>query len=43
MRHTKSISGVTVCPFFTGALEGFDINTEADFAEAERLAATFTP
>lgn len=36
---TKTISGYTIAPFFTEQLEGFDINEECDFAEAERLIA----
>ncbi len=36
---TKTISGYTIAPFLTEDLEGFDINDEADFAEAERLIA----
>ena len=35
--QTKTISGYTIAPFLTEALEGFDINTEDDFAEAERI------
>ena len=38
LRQTHTISGHLVAPFLTESLEGFDINTEADFAEAERLA-----
>lgn len=34
----NSISGHVIYPFFTEGYEGFDINTEADFARAERLA-----
>ena len=34
---THTISGYTIAPFLTERLEGFDINTEADFIEAERL------
>jgi len=34
---TASIAGNTVMPFFTCGLEGFDINFEPDFTEAERL------
>lgn len=33
-----TISGQRVAPFLTDPLEGFDINTEADFARAEELA-----
>ena len=36
---TKTISGYHIAPFLTEGLEGFDINDEADFAEAERLMA----
>lgn len=35
--HFDSISGPTVAPFFTDTLEGFDINTETDWQEAERI------
>ena len=35
---TKTISGSHIAPFLTELLESVDINTEADFAEAERLA-----
>lgn len=37
IRETKAISGYRIAPFFTEALEGFDINTPEDWAEAERL------
>jgi CMP-N,N'-diacetyllegionaminic acid synthase len=40
VRDQHSLSGQTVAPFFTQGYEGFDINTEADFTEAERLIAT---
>ena len=36
---TKTISGYHIAPFLTEGLEGFDINTEEDFAEAERIVA----
>lgn len=35
--YRGSLSGRKILPFYTHGLEGFDINTEADFAEAERL------
>ena len=38
---TRTITGTTIAPFLTDALESFDINTPADFVEAERLAATY--
>jgi len=34
-----TISGNKVAPFFTEGYEGFDINTEEDWSEAERLVA----
>ncbi len=34
-----TISGTKIVPFFTEGYEGFDINTEADWLEAERIAA----
>ena len=37
---TKTISGYRIAPFLTDDLESFDINTEADFADAERLMTT---
>lgn len=37
---TKTISGIRIAPFFTDDREGFDLNTEADWREAERIAAT---
>ena len=36
---TKTISGYRIAPFLTEELEGFDINTEEDFAEAEATVA----
>ena len=36
---TKTISGYHVAPFLTDAIEGFDINDESDFTEAEVLAS----
>jgi CMP-N,N'-diacetyllegionaminic acid synthase len=36
---TKSISGYSIAPFLTDTLEGFDINSEADFTEAECIVA----
>jgi CMP-N,N'-diacetyllegionaminic acid synthase len=38
LRQYRTISGEIVSPLLTDPVEGFDINTEADFAEAERLA-----
>lgn len=35
-----TIHGRKVAPFFTEGYEGFDVNTEADWAEAERLIAS---
>lgn len=35
-----TISGGTIRPFFTEGYEGFDINDERDWAEAERLIAS---
>ena len=37
---TKTISGIRIAPFFTDDREGFDLNTEADWLEAVRIAAT---
>lgn len=37
IKATGTISGYRIAPFFTDALEGFDINTPEDWAEAERL------
>lgn len=37
IEQTGSISGVTVCPFPVNPVEAVDINTEADFALAERM------
>lgn len=34
---TKTISGYHIAPFLTEELEGFSIDTEADWAEAERI------
>lgn len=34
-----TISGTKVLPFFTSPVEGFDINTQADWEEAERIMA----
>ena len=36
---TKTIAGYHVAPFLTDAIEGFDINDESDFTEAEVLAS----
>lgn len=36
---TKTISGYHIAPFLTEDLEGFDINDESNFAEAERIVA----
>jgi CMP-N,N'-diacetyllegionaminic acid synthase len=33
---TKTISGYHIAPFLTDPIEGFDVNTEEDFTEAER-------
>ena len=41
--RTRTISGTTVCPFLTDEIEGFDINTERDWQEAERLADRYLP
>lgn len=38
-----TISGTRVMPFFTEGIEGVDINTPEDWAEAERLVATHYP
>ena len=37
--ETGTISGSRVLPFLTHGLEGFDINTEADWQRAEQLAS----
>jgi len=37
VRKLGTISGNRIMPFFTEGLEGFDINTEDDWKEAERL------
>jgi N-acylneuraminate cytidylyltransferase len=37
VRESATISGWEIAPFFTDAREGFDLNTEADWLEAERL------
>ncbi len=37
VKDTGTISGTRIRPFFTDGLEGFDINTEDDWGEAERL------
>jgi CMP-N,N'-diacetyllegionaminic acid synthase len=39
---TKTISGYRIAPFLTDARESFDINTEADFTEAEAIASSMT-
>ena len=36
--HSQRISGYTIAPFLTELLEGFDINTPADWVQAEILA-----
>ena len=36
--RTRSIAGTVICPLLTDPVEGSDINTEHDWAEAERLA-----
>ncbi len=40
VRETGTIAGKIVTPFFTEGYEGFDINTEDDWARAERLIAS---
>jgi hypothetical protein len=35
-----TISGRKIAPFFTDGIEGFSIDTEADWREAEYLART---
>lgn len=40
IKETRTISGYRVKPFFTETLEGFDINTPEDWAEAEIIAAS---
>lgn len=40
IRRTGTISGHMIAPFFTEPLEGFDINTPEDFAQAEAIAST---
>jgi len=42
IREKGTISGIVVAPFFTEGHEGFDINTEEDFARAESIAASLT-
>jgi len=42
LRAFDTISGTHVAPFFTEGREGFDINTEDDWSEAERLACQLT-
>ena len=37
--ETNTIAGMTVVPFLTEGAEGFDLNDEDDWAEAERLIA----
>lgn len=37
IKATGTISGHRIAPFFTEALEGFDVNTPEEWAEAERL------
>lgn len=39
-RDHHSLSGTSVIPFFTEGDEGFDLNTEEDWARAEALAAS---
>ena len=43
LAQTQTISGYRIAPFLTDAREGFDINTEADFDEAERLSTAYCP
>ena len=40
VRDLHSISGTKISPFFIEGYEGFDINTESDWQEAERIAAS---
>lgn len=42
-RAFDTISGTRIMPFFTAGIEGHDINTPADWAEAERLVAARYP
>lgn len=39
IRRTRTISGTRISPFFTEQIEGFDLNTMEDWAEAEAIAA----
>lgn len=41
LEQYRSISGEIVSPLLTDPVEGFDINSEADFTRAEQIAATF--
>ena len=43
LAQTQTISGYRIAPFLTDAREGFDINTEEDFHEAERLSTAYCP
>ena len=43
LAQTQTISGYRIAPFLTDAREGFDINTDADFDEAERLSTAYCP
>lgn len=38
IKATGTISGYRIVPFFTDPIEGFDVNTPEDWAEAERIA-----
>ena len=42
IQNTQTISGLRVAPFFTDPVESLNIDTEADFAEAERIASDST-
>jgi CMP-N-acetylneuraminic acid synthetase len=37
LNETGTISGYRIAPFFTDAMEGFDINVESDMVEAQRI------
>lgn len=40
VKETGTITGYTIAPFFTSYLEGFDINSPKDWAEAEYAVST---
>ncbi len=42
VRDSGTIAGNIVAPFFTYGLEGFDVNTEDDFAQAEAIVAAMS-